>query len=152
MPLYREQEDFPPKDLASCQTWWDVVVYRFNGELASISFVVERQEETLKFEPAIQRAWLRIALSDYRTELARVYDCLNNFDGSRESRSIKELYNQESYIFADAKSLANIKANYLDKYDLVTPDSQLLRRYVKYLFQGSAEEQWPDNQAFLTRL
>ena len=105
MPIYREQEDFPPKDLASCQTWWDVVVFRFNGELASVSFVVERQEETLKFEPAIQRAWLQIALSDYRTEFVRVYDCLNCFDVTAENRNIKELYNKESYIFANNTSL-----------------------------------------------
>lgn len=145
MPIYREQEGFPPKDLASCQTWWDVVVYRFNGELASVSFVVERQEETLKFEPAIQRAWLQIALSDYRTELVRVYDCLNCFDGSRENRNIKELYNQESYIFADSRSLLNIKEKYLNKFDLVTPDSALLRRYVKYLFESSGDGLFPEN-------
>ena len=66
-------------------------MFRFNGVLASVSFVIERQEETLRYEPEIQRAWLQLALNDYRTEFLRVYDHLNFFD--REVLEIKELYN-----------------------------------------------------------
>ena len=136
-PIYRESPDYPPQDLESCKTWWDVVVFRFNGELASVSFVIERQEETLRHEPEIQRAWLQLALNDYRTEFLRVYDHLTFFD--REVLQIKELYNQESYLFANSTSLLNIKEKYLNKFDMVTPNSPLLRRYAKYLFDNFQE-------------
>ena len=53
--------------------------------------MIERQEETLRYEPEIQRAWLQLALNDYRTEFLGVYDHLNFFD--REVLEIKELYN-----------------------------------------------------------
>lgn len=148
-PIYRESPNYPPKDLESCKTWWDVVVYRFNGELASVSFVIERQEETLRHEPEIQRAWLQLALNDYRTEFLRVYDHLTFFD--REMLQIKELYNQESYLFANSTSLLNIKEKYLNNFDMVTPNSPLLRRYAKYLFDNF-QERFQQNQDFLLML
>jgi len=50
--LYRSMPNFPPKSLDECETWFDVAVYKFRGDdgLASINFVIERQEETLPHE------------------------------------------------------------------------------------------------------
>lgn len=39
-PIYRDQENFPPKKLENCVTWWDVVVFRFYNDLASVTFMV----------------------------------------------------------------------------------------------------------------
>ena len=99
--LYRESKGFPLQKLEHCQSWWDVVVFRYYGELASVTFVVDRQEETLKYELEIQRAWLKIALCDYQTEFVRVYDYFNYF-GAREDKHVKELYGPESYLFANS--------------------------------------------------
>ena len=40
-PIYRESENFPPKKLENCVTWWDVVVFRFYRDLASVTFMVD---------------------------------------------------------------------------------------------------------------
>lgn len=44
----------------------------------------------------------------------------------------------------------NIKTQYLDKFDLVTPSSGLFLRYVKYLFDNVQE--FPQNQKYLRTL
>lgn len=123
--LYRDSKGFPLQKLEHCQSWWDVVVFRYFGELASVTFVVDRQEETLKYDTEIQRAWLKIALSDYQTEFVRVYDFFNYF-GAKENKYIKELYGPESYLFANSQSLENIKTKYLNTYDLVMPNNPLI--------------------------
>lgn len=48
------------------------------------------------------------------------------------------------------KSLLNIKAVYLNKFDLVTTSSGLFLRYVKYLFDNHLEFQ--QNQKYLRTL
>ena len=52
--------------------------------------MVEAQEETIRYEKSIQRAWLKIALSDYQ-DFVRVYDYINNFD--KQNVKVRELYN-----------------------------------------------------------
>lgn len=78
-PIYRERvqkdgKNFVPKSLEECQTWWDIVIHNFYYKLASVRFVVDRQEETLRYETKIQRAWIQIALSDYNNEFEKIYD------------------------------------------------------------------------------
>ena len=79
--MYRDLPGFPVETLNDCKTWWDVVVWRYFGELASVTFLVENQEETSGYDPLIQRAWVKVALSDYKTEFQKVYDFLTFLDG-----------------------------------------------------------------------
>lgn len=96
MPIYRDKM---PQSLDQCKRWFDVVVFMFYNKLASVNFVIDRQEEVLRFSPEefyqIQRAWLFIAISDYQTEFLKIYDNFNNFDMGNSR--IRELYNKESY-------------------------------------------------------
>jgi hypothetical protein len=66
------------------------VVFRFHGELATVTFMVDHQEETLRFEKSIQKAWIKLALSNY-SEFVRVYDYINYFDN--ENIKVREIYN-----------------------------------------------------------
>lgn len=115
--MYRDFPGFPVETLNDCQTWWDVVVFRFLNELASVTFVVENQEEISGYDLQIQRAWVKIALSDYKTEFQKVYDYITFLDG--ENPAVKELYNTHSYMFENQTSLVNIKEKYLNKFDLL---------------------------------
>jgi hypothetical protein len=92
-------------------------------------------------------AWLKIALNDYSTEFVRVYDYLFNL-GKENSKHIKELYDEKSYVFENYSSLINIKDKYLSKYDLVTPHTPLVKRYTKFLFDNY-EERFLQNKKYL---
>lgn len=148
VPIYRESQSFPPKNLASCNSWWDIVVLRFHGVLATVTFMVDHQEETLRFEKSIERAWIKIALSNY-TEFVRVYDYMNHFDN--ENVKVRELYNNQSYIFDNRQSLTNIKEKFLNKFDLLMPNHPLVIRYAKYLYDNY-QERFPKNKEFLLNL
>ena len=147
--MYRDLPGFPVETLNDCQTWWDVVVFRFLNELASVTFVVENQEEISGYDLQIQRAWVKIALSDYKTEFQKVYDYITFLDG--ENPAVKELYNTHSYMFENQTSLVNIKEKYLNKFDLLQPDHQLIIRYAKFLFDNY-KERFPNNSQFLQSL
>lgn len=68
--------------------------------------MIEAQEQTLRYETSIQKAWIIIALSDYQ-DFVTVYDYINNFD--KENVKVRELYNNESYILDNRPSLEKIK-------------------------------------------
>ena len=106
--------------------------------MASISFVIDNQEETLGYELSIQKAWVKVALSDYKSEFLRVYDFMTFFDG--ENVKIKELYNDHSYMFENKTSLVNIKVKYLNKFDLIQPENPLIIKYAKFLFDNYKEK------------
>lgn len=108
-------------------------MFCFYNQLPSVKFVVDRQEETLKYETEIQIAWIQIAMSDYHNEFVKVYEYFN-YMGPNKNIKIKDMYNTSSYFSENAESLKNIKNRYLDKFDLVTPQSKLFMRYLKYLF------------------
>lgn len=119
-----------------------MVIWRYYQDLPSVTFVVDHQEQTLEHESSIQKAWLKIALSDYRNEFVKVYEFFN-YMGRKENIQIKNKYNEESYFSKNATSLVNIKEKYLDLYNLVTSHSPLFLRYVKYLFDNIQE--YPSN-------
>jgi hypothetical protein len=79
---------------------------------------VDAQEEILRFEKNIKKAWLTLALSDYN-EFQRVYDYICYFDN--ENVKVRELYNNESYIFDNRQSLQNIKEKFLNNFNLLMP-------------------------------
>jgi len=147
--MYRDLTGFPVETLNDCKTWWDVVVWRYFGELASVTFVVENQEETSGYDPELQKAWVKVALSDYKTEFQIVYDFLTFLDG--QNIAVKELYNNHSYMFENSTSLVNIKEKYLSKFDLLQPNHPLITRYAKFLFDNY-KERFPANSQFLQNL
>ena len=77
-------------------------------------------------------------MSEFHSEFIKVFDNLFNL-GSKDTKVVRELYNEESYIFKNKSSLINIKEKYLSKYNLVTPHSPLVRRYAKFLFDNFQE-------------
>lgn len=137
VPIYREKM---PPSFEKCKQWFDVVVFFFYKKLASVTFVVDRQEELLRFSSSeyyqIQRAWLLIAISDYQTEFLRIYDFFNYFDHA--DQRVRELYNKHSYFFVSPEqktdTMRNIRDNYLNKFDLLQPRHPLITRYAHYLF------------------
>ena len=143
MPIYR---DARPVKLAACWSWFDCVAVHFYEKLASVAFVIDRQEELLKLANVkqIQRAWLTVALSDYA-------DFVTVFEFFMKSPAVRELYGGRSYIYEDAKSLQRLKLKYLDdkNYDFFQPENVVVRRYAKFLFDNYVEEVYPEKKEFL---
>lgn len=126
--------------IEECKSWWEVVVTVYYQRLASVTFIIDRQEETLKHDLSIQRAWLRVALADYHNEFVKVYEFFN-YIGPDKNIKVKNMYNKESYFSLNAQSLINIQNSYLDQFNLVTPACPLFCRYAKYLFDNLQEFQ-----------
>lgn len=141
--MYR---DARPVKLSACWTWFDCIAVYFYEKLASVTFVIDRQEEILKLAKVkrIEHAWLVVALADYR-EFERVFDFFMS------NSAVRELYGKHSYIFENAQSLQKLKTKYLDdkNYDFLQVDDIVVQRYAKFLFDAYEEELYPDNKVFL---
>ena len=77
-----------------------------------------------------------------------MYDYINFFDN--RNKKIRELYNKDSYILDDSRSLLNIKEKFLNKFNLVQPEHPLIRRYAKFL-HDNYKERFPKSK-FLIKL
>jgi hypothetical protein len=76
-----------------------------------------------------------VALSDYSTELLRVYDFFNYYD--RVEKQVRELYSQHSYfvvLTGQKDTMRNIRDTYLNKFDLLQAKHPIVTRYAYFLF------------------
>ena len=145
--IYRDKM---PKSLSDCKSWWDVVVHQFYNNMASVTFMVDQQEETLEYEDEIEKAWLVLALNDYKEEFVVVYEYIN------KTTKVKEMYNKDSYLYTHSDSLINIKTKFMDKYnlgkkgfDMIMVESALLRRYIRFCFNHIYDERFKHKEKFL---